>query len=318
MCYVWLLRCPLTNTLMPMLSRRRFLQLTGTALSAAPLGSSLLARRRARPFQTIRRNVGVFTERGGTIGWLASDEALVVIDTQYPETAQTCWAGLQERTSRAADLVINTHHHGDHTGGNPFFMDHAERMVAHENVPTLMRQSAQQSDNELAVPNETFAEDWEESVGNETIRLRHYGPAHTGGDAVIHFERANVVHMGDLIFNRVHPFIDVGGGASTEGWINTLEQVHADFTDDTRFIFGHGNPEYGIVGGRADLLAMRDFLDGLLTYVQDGLDAGESIEALADRQMLLGFEDHYMDGWPLELSACIRAVHRDLTGEIRG
>ncbi len=63
---------------------------------------------------------------------------------------------------------------------------------------------------------------------------------------------------------------------------------------------------------------MRNFLDGLLTYVQDGLDAGESIEALADRQMLPGFEEHYMDGWPLELSACIRAVHRDLTGEIRG
>lgn len=303
-----------------MLSRRRFLQLTGTTLSAAPFASSLLSRRRVLPFQTIRRNVGVFTQRGGTIGWLASDDALVVIDTQYPETAQTCWTGLQERSSRAADLVINTHHHGDHTGGNPFFVDHTDRMVAHENVPGLMRQSAQQSDSESepVVPNETYTEAWEESVGDETIRLRHYGPAHTGGDSVIHFEQANVVHMGDLIFNRVYPFIDVGGGASTEGWIGTMEQVHADFTDDTRFIFGHGNPEYGIIGGRADLLAMRDFLDGLLTYVQNGIDAGESLDALADQQMLSGFEDHYMEDWPLQLSACIRAVHRDLTGETSG
>ena len=211
-----------------MLSRRHFLRFTGTALAASPWLPQHLASRRAAPFQTVRRNVGVFTERGGTIGWLANSDALVVVDTQYPDSAETCWNGLQERTRRPADLVINTHHHGGHTGGNPF--------------------------------------------------------------------------------------IDIDGGASTQGWIDVLEQVYSDFDDDTRFIFGHGNPEYGITGNRADLLAMRDFLSGLVEYVQDGIDDGQPVETLADRQVLPGFEAHNMDGWPLELSACIQAVHRDLTG----
>lgn len=303
-----------------MLSRRRFLRLSGAALAAAPLLPSLPGLPRAGDFQTLRRGVGVFTERGGTIGWLATDDALVVVDTQFPDSAEACWNGLQERTSRAADLVINTHHHGDHTAGNPFFEAHTDRIVAHANVPDLQRQAAESNGNAEAqvYPNETFDTAWSESVGDETVRLQHHGPAHTGGDAVIHFEEANVVHVGDLVFNRVPPFIDIDGGASTRGWIETLERIHADFDDDTRFIFGHGHPEYGITGDRADLLAMRDFLDGLVAYVQDGLDAGTPIEELADRTRLPGFEDHYHEDWPLGLDACIRAVHRDLTGAADG
>ena len=298
-----------------MLSRRHFLRLTGTALTAAPWLSSLLAAPGPAPFQTIRRNVGVFTDRGGTIGWLASRDALVVVDTQYPETAATCWTGLQERTRRAADLVINTHHHGDHTGGNPFFEAHTDRILAHDNVPGLQRQSAEQRGNAdtQVYPNETFTSEWSESFGDETVRLRYYGAAHTGGDAVIHFEQANVVHVGDLIFNRVYPFIDIDGGASTRGWIDVLEQIHDDFDTDTRFIFGHGHPEYGITGNRGDLLAMRDFLSGLVEYVQNGIDEGQPVDALADRQVLPGFEEHYLEGWSLTLGRCIRAVHRDLT-----
>lgn len=283
---------------------------------ATPWLSSVLTARRAGTLETIRRDVGVFTERGGTIGWLANDHALVVVDTQYPDSAQTCWNGLHERTSRSADLVINTHHHGDHTGGNPVFDVHTNRILAHENVPGLQRQSAEQRGNADAqvYPNATFASEWDETFGDETVRLRYYGPAHTGGDAVIHFEEANVAHVGDLVFNRVYPFIDIDGGASTQGWVNVLEQIHADFDDDTRFIFGHGNPEYGITGTRDDLLAMRDFLSGLVEDVQDGIDDGQSVETLADRQVLPGFEEHYLEDWSLELSACIRAVHRDLTG----
>lgn len=298
-----------------MFSRRRFLQLTGFALATTPWLSSRSALRPA-DFETIRRDVGVFTEQGGTIGWLANDEALVVVDTQFPDTAPSCWEGLQERASGRADLVINTHHHGDHTAGNAFFEAHTDRILAHANVPDLQRQAAEESGNadEQVYPNETFDTSWEETIGDETVRLHHYGAAHTGGDAVIHFERANVVHVGDLVFNRVYPFIDIDGGASSKGWIDVLEQIHADFDDDTRFIFGHGHPEHGITGDRADLLAMRDFLAGLVEYVANGIEADQSIDELADRDVLPGFEDHHLDDWPLELEACIRAVHRDLTG----
>ena len=270
----------------------------------------------AMNFEPLRRGVGTFTQRGGTIGWLVRDGALVVVDTQSPSSAEACWTGLQERSSRStADLVINTHHHGDHTGGNPVFAEHTDRLVAHQNVPVFQRRSAEQRARwrEQVFANETYDGSWSADVGDETIRLHYYGPAHTGGDSVVHFEQANVVHMGDLVFNRVYPFIDIPGGASTVGWIDTLEQVHADFTDDTLFIFGHG-ASAGITGSREDLLAMRDFLSGLLEYVQTQTAAGASLEEMSDREALPGLESHNAEGWPIGLDGCIRAVYREQRG----
>lgn len=300
-----------------MLSRRDFLRRSGAALAAAPfLSASSVFASPVASFEPLRRGVGTFTQRGGTIGWLIRDDALVVVDTQSPESATACWTGLQDRASSSmADLVINTHHHGDHTGGNPVFAEHTERIVAHQNAPVFQRRSAEQngSVDEEVFASETFNGEWKERVGDETVRLRYYGPAHTGGDAVIHFEQANVVHVGDLVFNRVYPFIDIPGGASTVGWIDTLEQIHTDFTDDTIFIFGHGGPA-GITGSREDLLVMRDFLAGLLEYVETQTAAGASLSEMSDREALPGLESHHTEGWPIGLAGCIRAVYREQLG----
>ena len=300
-----------------MLSRRDFLRRSGAAIAVAPfLSAASFFPSTAASFETLRRGVGTFTQRGGTIGWLVRDGALVVVDTQSPESAEACWAGLQERSNRSmADLVINTHHHGDHTGGNPVFAEYTDRLVAHQNSRVFQQRSAEQSDSmdSQVFPNETYDGSWSADVGDETVRLHYYGPGHTGGDSVVHFERANVVHMGDLVFNRVYPFIDIPGGASTVGWIDTLEQVHADFTDDTIFIFGHG-ASAGITGNREDLLAMRDFLYGLLEYVETQTAEGASLEEMSDREVLPGLESHNADGWPIGLAGCIRAVYREQLG----
>lgn len=300
-----------------MLSRRSFLRLTGAAMAAAPFAGLARSPTAAGTFEPLRRNVGTYTQSGGTIGWLASDDALVVVDTQYSETAPDCWSGLQERSARSTiDAVLNTHHHGDHTGGNGAFQPHAERIVAHQNVPVFQRRSAQQSDNaaDQVYASETFHTTWSADIGDETVRAVYYGPAHTGGDAVIHFEKANVVHVGDLVFNRAYPFIDVPGGASTVGWIDALEQIHDTYTDDTIFIFGHGAPQHGITGSRDDLLAMRDFLSGLLEYVQTGISEGTPLSELADRTTLPGLESHHAEDWPISLSGCIRTVYREQKG----
>ncbi|NBC16520.1 MAG: MBL fold metallo-hydrolase [Bacteroidetes bacterium] len=299
-----------------MLSRRTFLRRTSAALLAAPfLPSAFPFHRTDDAFRSLRRNVGIFQQRGGTIGWLANDDALVVIDTQFPESAQQCWTGLHDRTGRDIDLLINTHHHGDHTGGNATMQPHAARHVAQQNVPTLQRQAAERSDDgpPQAYADDLFDTEWSDDLGDETVRLRHYGPAHTGGDAVIHFERADVVHMGDLVFNRMPCFIDLPGGASTAGWIETLEQVHAAYTDETIFIHGHGNPEFGVTGSRADLLVMRDFLTGLNEYVAEGRKAGTPIDELAAVERLPGFPDHHLAAWADGIPNAIRAVYREQT-----
>jgi glyoxylase-like metal-dependent hydrolase (beta-lactamase superfamily II) len=125
------------------------------------------------------------------------------------------------------------------------------------------------------------------------MALKYYGPAHTGGDSVVTFEKASVVHMGDLVFNRRHPFIDRPGGASIVNWITVLERTVADHKKDTAYIFGHGSPKFGATGSRADLLYMRDYLAALLEFVRGEIKAGKPKDAIVKvTDPLKGFPDH--------------------------
>jgi glyoxylase-like metal-dependent hydrolase (beta-lactamase superfamily II) len=297
-------------------TRRAFLQLASAGLAAAPFAGwpSLRPARTVDGFTELRRGVGTFTARGGTIGWLVRDDAVVLVDAQFPETARQCWAGLQERTDQPLNVLINTHHHGDHTAGNAALAEHARHIVAHANVPALQRQAAGDAADAQVVADLTFDTALTLQRADETLRLTHNGPAHTGGDTAIHLEEANVAHVGDLVFNRVYPFIDIDGGASTEGWIDTLETLHGRFDDDTIVIHGHGAPDAGITGGRADLLQMRDFLTALRDFVRAAMAAGETVDDIAATDVIPGFEAYNRDDWPLPLERCIRAVHRELQG----
>lgn len=243
------------------------------------------------PFTELRNGIGIFTMRGGTIGWMAAGEAIVAIDSQYPEQAGTFTEGILEYGSGPRKFLFNTHHHGDHTGGNSVFSGLNYEIIGHENVPGLQRMSARDSDNEPTVPETTFNEEYSLDLGSETVRAEYYGPAHTGGDSVIWFENANVAHMGDLIFNRFYPFIDRPGGASITGWVNLLGEVIRQADSETLFIFGHGNPEFGVTGNREDLSYMQSFLEKLLNYVREGINAGHSREEITQLEQFEEFPD---------------------------
>ena len=287
------------------LSRRQFVARSAAATAAlpflAPLASaSPLATppRWAAPasgraeFTDIRRGVGAFTDRGGTIGYLKSDAALVAVDTQFPESAQTFLDGLREGSDRRLDVLVNTHHHGDHTAGNAVLAPVADLHVAHEAVPGLQRARAVGSDGYATqrYADETFRETWRADLGDEVLALHYFGPAHTCGDAVVHFERADVVHMGDLVFNRRQPYIDRAAGASVAAWGTLLETVHGRFSDETVFVFGHAGDGFPVIGTRANLLTMRDFLAAarraIVPRAADGATAAD-IEGL----LIPGFED---------------------------
>jgi glyoxylase-like metal-dependent hydrolase (beta-lactamase superfamily II) len=109
----------------------------------------------------------------------------------------------------------------------------------------------------------TFTDVWRRELGSEIVTAEFRGPAHTGGDAVVIFEKANVVHMGDLVFNRMYPYVDRPGGATMRGWIKSLEDSAASYPADAIYVFGHGNPKFGVTGKRGDLLVMRDFLSAV-------------------------------------------------------
>jgi len=247
-------------------------------------------------FKPLRRNVGLFTGRGGTIGWLVNDAALAMVDTQFAEPAEVFLRDLPGRGGRPLDVVINTHHHGDHTGGNSTVRPAAKSIVAHANVPELLRLRAEAEKttvNPATVPDVTFADTWRLDLGDETVSARHFGPAHTRGDIVVLFEKANVVHMGDLMFNRLYPVIDRPGGAKIAGWIKILEKVAADYPQDAHFIFGHGQAKFGVVGGPAELLVFRDYLAGLLAHTGAEIKAGKSKEEILKLENLPGFPDFH-------------------------
>lgn len=266
-------------------------------------------------FTELRNGVGIFTMQGGTIGWFTTDDAIVAIDSQYPDPAKNFIRGISDFGGGPEKVLFNTHHHGDHTGGNSVFDENGYQIIGQANVPELQRMSAQDSENQPTVPNTTFEERYDLDIGNETIHAIHYGPAHTGGDSVIWFENANIAHMGDLMFNRLYPFIDRGGGASIANWITTLTEVVSAADTDTQFIFGHGNPEFGVTGTSDDLLHMRDFLSHLMEYTRRGIAEGQSKEELMEIESFDEFPDFISPSDFLSLSRNVDVAYRELTEE---
>jgi glyoxylase-like metal-dependent hydrolase (beta-lactamase superfamily II) len=251
------------------MNRREFIRLSLVLSAGAALARRAAAQAAAGPvsatqFQPLRRDVGIFTGRGGTIGWLASKEALAVVDTQFPDTALICLKGIPGIGSRTIDATINTHHHLDHTGGNVVFKAASRELVAHANVPKLQFEAAKRAEEQgtkidpaasvarQVYADTTFPDVWRRQLGGEIVTAEFRGPAHTGGDAVVIFEKANVVHMGDLVFNRLYPYVDRPGGASIRGWIKSLEDSVASYPADAVYVFGHGSSKFGVTGRRDD------------------------------------------------------------------
>jgi cyclase len=323
------------------MNRRDFLLKSGAAASltlfakgplsaqapAAPATSASPAAARTPPpppvteFKPLRRNVGLFTGRGGTIGWLANKDALAAVDTQFPETAAIFLRDMPQRGGRTLDAVIDTHHHGDHTGGNRTFRPATKTIVAHANVPDLMRAAAARgqtppSEADLAamLPDATFPDTWRRDFGDETISCKYFGPAHTKGDIVTLFEKANVIHLGDLLFNRIYPVIDRPGGANIRAWVTVLEKIAAEYPKDAIYVCGHGVPKFGVILGVTELFVFRDYLSGLLAHVEKEIKAGKPKDEIVKLENLAGFPDfHVPPGRGNRLPSNLGVAYDELT-----
>ena len=302
------------------MKRRDFLlksALMGGAAALMPTHKLFAAQESA--FKLIRRDVGTFVGRGGTIGWLLNKDAVVAVDSQFPQSAQNFVDGMKERTTLEFDMLINTHHHGDHTGGNQVFQKTVKNIVAHKNVPTLQKAAGNRIQNEenkkayfarQAYADVTYDEKWKKDVGDETVHLTYYGVAHTSGDSVVYFEKANIAHMGDLMFNRFRPFIDRASGASIANWVKVLNKTVNDLPSDAIYIYGHGNPEYGITGSKEDLLVLGNYLTGMLEFTQKEINAGKSKEEIMQAEGIPGFPEFNVG---VALNRCLGTAYDELT-----
>jgi glyoxylase-like metal-dependent hydrolase (beta-lactamase superfamily II) len=242
-------------------------------------------------FTDLRNNIGIFTERGGTIGYYATNDALIVIDSQYPETAKNLINGLKQKSDRQIDILFNTHHHGDHTSGNIFLKDYSKKIVAHENCKMLQEKNyGNNPEKPQAYPTATFTNTWSENFGKEKMTAKYFGPAHTGGDSVIHFENANIAHLGDLVFNKTFPFIDANGGGSIKGWFEVLGKVTKHFSKDTLFIFGHAASDDLLTGSIKDVHEMQNYFSALMEFVSTEIQKGKTKEEIINSSAISGFE----------------------------
>ncbi len=211
----------------------------------------------------VRGNVSMLMGQGGNIGVSTGADGSFVIDDEYPAHTAKVQAALTALSPKPIRFVINTHWHGDHTGGNAAMAGGGAIIVAHDNV--RKRMSSEQfleafkatvpPSPAAALPVVTFADQLSFHWNGEEIRVFHVKPAHTDGDAIVYFTRSNVIHTGDIFFNGMYPFIDGSSGGSVAGMLQAVDQVLVLANADTRIIPGHGP-----LGTRADLVNFRSML----------------------------------------------------------
>lgn len=291
------------------MKRRSFIQSAGMSIGMLALlqnkGFANLIMQAPYKMTLLRKDVGIFTEQGGTIGWMVNNEGVVVVDTQFANTAVHLIDELKKKSQKPFKYLINTHHHGDHTGGNIAFKGIAEHVIGHANCLINQRATAaaQKSEDKQLFADTVFNDQWKTKVGSQGIHAQYFGAGHTNGDAIIHFEDANIAHMGDLMFNRRFPFIDRAAGANIKSWIQVLDKAVNKFDTDTLFIFGHSLDPEKVTGKKEDLRAMQNYLEKLLLFVGNEKKAGKSKEEILKATSIPGAEDYKGQGIERSLTA---------------
>ncbi len=243
--------------------------------------------------QHIAGNVHMIQGRGGNIGVSAGEDGVYLVDDQFAPLTERILAKVREISDGPVRFVLNTHWHGDHTGGNENLGNAGVVIVAHDNV--YERMSTDQMNKifgrttpaspKAALPTITFNQTTTFHLNGEEIHAFRVSPSHTDGDTVVFFKSSNVIHMGDTFFNGRFPFIDTESGGRLDGVISTADLVLSMTNDATKIIPGHGP-----LAGREELTAYRDTLIRARNELNVLIAEGKSLEdILAARP----FEDLY-------------------------
>lgn len=287
--------------------RRKFLEagiLSAIALAAAKNGFSFSKNVADWKITMLNNHIGIFTETGGTIMFHLADQGITIVDAQFPSSVPHLIAELQKKHI-PFNLLINTHHHHDHTAGNISFKGLTSRVLAHENSLKNQKEVAQKnnSTDKEYFPNQTFGKVWSEKAGKETVSLHYYGAAHTDGDAVVHFEKSNIAHVGDLVFNRRHPYIDRSAGANIRSWIEVLQNIEKKYNNQTLFVCGHSGEGYEVKGNKEMVRAFRNYLQHAIDFVSAEMKAGKSKEEILKATLIPGSSEWQGEGIDRTLNA---------------
>lgn len=244
---------------------------------------------------TLTQKVYMLTGRGGNIGIYVGNEKVFMVDDQFAPLSNKIKTAIATLTDKPITYLVNTHMHGDHTGGNVNFNTEATTLVAQDNVRKRLQDKGQQNlaakkispeDYEKNLPEITFSEDLTFYDGDETIMVFHVHNAHTDGDAMIYFVNENVLHMGDTYFSGRYPYIDLKSGGSIDGYIAAHRKALLVIDENTKIIPGHGRPS-----SKTELEVYVTMLEDIRTIIQKELAAGKSLEAVKTNAALLAKYD---------------------------
>jgi glyoxylase-like metal-dependent hydrolase (beta-lactamase superfamily II) len=269
--------------------------------------------------QKVAEGVYMLTGAGGNIGASVGEDGIVIIDDQFQELTPRIQEALAKLSPKPVRFVINTHWHFDHVGGNENFGNAGAVILAHGNVRKRMSttQLVKMFNREVppsprvALPVVTFESDVTIHYNDEELYVFHVDNAHTDGDGLILFRKANVLHTGDTLFNGFYPFIDADSGGSIDGMIASADKVLGIVNEQTRIIPGHGP-----LATPKDLKAFRDMLatlrDSVAKLIRDGKTLEQAIEAAPTKSL----DAEWGDGF-LKPEQVVQMVYMDLKRTVK-
>ena len=267
-------------------------------------------------------NIYMLEGAGGNIAASVGDDGIVIVDDQYAPLADKIAAALKSIgvTDKPVRFVINTHYHGDHTGGNLAFATGGSTIIAQDNVRKRLETGGKAGNGGVVgmeqkpapkggLPIITFDHDVTVHLSGEDIRALHFPAGHTDGDAIVFFPRANVIHMGDDFVRYGYPFIDVNSGGSVQGMIAACEKIVAVLPADVKVIPGHGQ--------LSNLDEVKDYivmLKGTTAAVQAALKAGKTVDQMKKEKILAAWDKKYSGDF-INSDGFIDTLYNSLTNQ---
>ena len=265
--------------------------------------------------QQLADGVYMLMGAGGNIGVSVGEDGVFLIDDQFAPLSDKIKAAVAALSNQPIRFVLNTHWHGDHTGGNENMGAAGVLIVAHDNV--RKRMSVEQfisafgrtvpAAAAVALPVVTFTDAVTFHLNRDDIYAFHVDPAHTDGDSVVHFRQANVIHAGDVFFNRMYPFIDVSSGGSIDGVISAVDAILKLADDQTKIVPGHGP-----LSDRTGLEAYRHMLQTIRDRVRQSIMAGQPLDNVVAANPTAEFDAVWGQGF-LNPERFVTIVYTDLS-----
>ncbi|MGZ3580063.1 MAG: MBL fold metallo-hydrolase [Syntrophales bacterium] len=267
--------------------------------------------------EKVADNVYMLVGAGGNIGISAGKDCVFMIDTSYAPLADKIKAAIATVSNKPIQYIVNTHWHQDHVGGNEYFAKAGATVVAHDNV--RKRVSTEQVVKilnktvpplpEPALPVITFSRSVTFYLNGNEIYILNIARAHTDGDAIVHFRKSNVIHMGDIYFNGMYPFIDLSAGGSMNGMIRAVKNILLLCDRDTKVIPGHGH-----LSNKTELEEYLKMLVAVRDRVSHEIKAGKPLDAVIASQPTRDFDPVWGKGF-MKPEQFVTIVYESLASE---